>query len=246
MPRKLPRGAAKAGTQKKSGPGTVNTDKVYNYRIAIDFGTTFTSVAFIRTDVQKVLTIENFPKDPAPDKNYTQVPTEIWYQHGAAKHAVPASATSPLPEVKCGYEARDHMRLPDAELTELGYRSDGYVTKPKLLLDQSTHLQEIQGNLMSVVRQLESNHLIKNGEDIIERLITYYLEHTKRVLIRDNNYSKDSDVEVTFCVPVCWSAAAVAVMSACVQKAMKSVGLGRNGIHKIFVVNEAEAAAMCV
>jgi len=55
-----------------------------------------------------------------------------------------------------------------------------------------------------------------------------------------------SPVEVTLAVPVCWSARANNVMSACLQSAMRRAKFGTDGISLplIFMVNEAEAAAM--
>lgn len=49
-----------------------------DFRIAIDFGTTFTAVAFNKAnDTTKIYTIGQFPEDPHPGLNGTQVPTEI-------------------------------------------------------------------------------------------------------------------------------------------------------------------------
>ena len=51
---------------------------------------------------------------------------------------------------------------------------------------------------------------------------------------------------MTFCVPVCWNTRDNAMMSACVQEAMKKVKIGvdESGFCNLFMVNEAEAAAM--
>lgn len=53
-------------------------------------------------------------------------------------------------------------------------------------------------------------------------------------------------VEVTLAVPVCWSVRANAVMSNCLQLAMKRTHFGTDGVSSplLFMVNEAEAAAM--
>ena len=53
-------------------------------------------------------------------------------------------------------------------------------------------------------------------------------------------------MEVVFCVPICWSPSANAAMENCVREAMYKAEFGvsnRNTVPKLFMVNEAEAAA---
>jgi hypothetical protein len=52
-------------------------------------------------------------------------------------------------------------------------------------------------------------------------------------------------VKLTLAVPVCWSARANAIMSSCLQSAMKTTRFGTDGVSNplLFMVNEAEAAA---
>lgn len=51
---------------------------------------------------------------------------------------------------------------------------------------------------------------------------------------------------MTFCVPVCYSPSAVAILGAAVELAMKQVRFGTDGETpcNIFVVHEAEAQSM--
>jgi hypothetical protein len=54
------------------------------YKVAIDFGTTFTAVAFVLPgfdpeNLHDILTIKKFPNDPFPSNEGRQVPTESWY-----------------------------------------------------------------------------------------------------------------------------------------------------------------------
>jgi len=54
------------------------------FKIAIDFGTTFTSVAYVvpgfdPENLHDILTIKKFPNDPFPSNEGRQVPTESWY-----------------------------------------------------------------------------------------------------------------------------------------------------------------------
>lgn len=57
-----------------------------------------------------------------------------------------------------------------------------------------------------------------------------------------------SQVEVTLCVPVCYSSSAVAILGGQLEHAMKEVQFGTDGNRpcNIFIVHEAEAQAMKV
>jgi hypothetical protein len=52
-----------------------------DFVVGIDFGTTFTTVAFVKPKVNRneIITIENFSADPEPSRVGRQVPTECWY-----------------------------------------------------------------------------------------------------------------------------------------------------------------------
>ncbi|KAF2023025.1 hypothetical protein EK21DRAFT_119155 [Setomelanomma holmii] len=62
-------------------PGTGSAQDVPDFRVEIDFSTTYTTIAFIKgnSGKSKVLTIENFPDDRHAGRNGTLVQTEIWY-----------------------------------------------------------------------------------------------------------------------------------------------------------------------
>jgi hypothetical protein len=54
------------------------------FKVAIDFGTTFTAVAYVvpgfdPENLHEILTIKKFPNDPFPSNEGRQVPTESWY-----------------------------------------------------------------------------------------------------------------------------------------------------------------------
>jgi hypothetical protein len=224
-------------------------------RVAVDFGTTYTTVAFVKgakTSKDAILTVEGFPGDRCVSRNGTQVPTEIWYLSDKdsalaplEKHKGKKRITDP-PNVLYGYEITRRLELPENDPLRAAYKDSGHVTKPKLLLDNSHHLANMRGELMESLRQLRAGRLIGQDDDVITDLLTCFLQHTKDTLKRDYELTESNKVEITFCVPVCWSVGAIVTMNACAEKAMQKAKLGTDGttVPLMFLVNEAEAAAM--
>jgi hypothetical protein len=240
-----------------------NTKKEPDFRVATDFGTTMTTIAFTIRGRDEVFTIEEFPGDKCNHRNGTQVPTEIWYLSDS-KRATPGAKQRPEgTNVLYGYEIIRRLELPEDSPLRVAYKDSGLVTKPKLLLDDSAQVVDMRKSLMDVLNHLKKERLIKKDEDVIERLLVCYLKHTKSVLERDHGLNDDSKgtvsswltrrailttrpVEMTLAVPVCWSAGAIAVMSSCLRAAMATTRFGTDGkmIPRLFIVNEAEAAAV--
>ena len=164
-----------------------------NYRVAIDFGTTFTTVAFVRchvSDEEKsvVLTVEEFPGDRCVGRNGTQVPTEIWYlseKEGAARN-------NAVQNVLYGYEITRRLEVPEVDPLRSAYKTTGLVSKPKLLLDENPLLSDLRENVLDVIQQLKKDRLIKKNEEVIEHLLVCFLKHTKSVLQRDHGLTNSS------------------------------------------------------
>jgi hypothetical protein len=160
-------------------------NKTPHFRVSIDFGTTFTTVAFIKSDgSKKVNTIEEFPGDRCLGVNGTQVPTEIWY------------STDKNASVLYGYEITRRLELPESDPQRDKYEDSGRITKPKLLLDDSAHLIHLRKALLGDVRQLKQKGLVKKNEEVIEHLLTCFLKHTKSVLKRDHALDSQSKGEL--------------------------------------------------
>ncbi|KAF2025869.1 hypothetical protein EK21DRAFT_103649 [Setomelanomma holmii] len=193
------------------------------WSVAIDFGTTFTTIAFKKGDwsAEMVLTVEGFLVIDIP------VATEL----RDIQHDQYGTATPPM---LYGYQITRKLEASE----QMGNKS-GIVTKAKLLLDESPQLRQLRKALTEVLKLLKKEKLIKKDEDVIELLLVCFLQHTKKILAHDYGF-----LEVTLAVPVCWSARAVAAMNGCLQAAMKTVqlGTGENNVPNIFIVNEAEAA----
>ncbi|CBY00364.1 hypothetical protein IAQ61_011296 [Plenodomus lingam] len=210
----------------------------YDYSISIDFGTTFTSVACsIRGGAP--FTLQEFPDDPQPGRVNMQVPTEILYLSSESE-----GSTGVTHKRIYGYQIQERRNHPS--VYEDGLTEAGHIVNVKLLLDKTVHLKSLQKKLNETLGELKLQHIISKNEDVIRHLLELYLQHAKYIMVRDYGLKSCSTVEVTFCVPVCWDPSANEIMSACVQAALRKVdlGIGPQNQCNLFMVNEAEAAAM--
>jgi hypothetical protein len=173
-----------------------DTRDVPDFRVAIDFGTTFTTIAFVKCNglQDNVFTIEEFPGDRCVGNNGTQVPTEIWYPSNKTDNTVKStSRMEPEPwNILYGYEVTRRLEMPASDPSRANYKESGLVTKPKLLLDTKAHLGGLRQDLMDVLSQLKKNKIIKKDEEVIESLLVCFLKHTKLVLERDHGLNKTS------------------------------------------------------
>lgn len=224
----------KATHEPKKGP-------LPDFRVAIDFGTKFTSIACTKGH-GKPFTIHEFPDELEPSRTNMQVPTEILYLSSQTQGDLRKEDFAHT--TLYGYEVQERRRQPKNNRdsrTEVAC-----VTNAKLLLDKSYHIQSLKKTLQENLTILKKNGLITKPEDVIRDLLVCFFNKTKTFLHQYHGLRDDSTVEITFCVPVCWDPSANATMSACLQEALKKVKLcarGR-GAHSLFMVNEAEAAAM--
>lgn len=128
----------------------------------------------------KVHTIEGFPGDRSFNINGTQVSTEIWYPRG--KEA----------SILYGYDITRHLELPESDSLRGDYGSSGLITKPKLLLDDSVHLQKLKKALLRGLCELKKKGLVEKNEDVVEHLLTCFLKYTKLILERDHDLDAQS------------------------------------------------------
>lgn len=214
-----------------------------DFRVALDFGTSYTCIAFVKGEYMEPSTIEEFPGDQWKCRWGTQVPTEIWYRKDFKGKEDEISTQGATRNILYGYEIMRTLELPDSDRIRSRFPESGCVTNPKLLLQKNSYIKTMRDSLMSVIRQLKQNGAIMKNEDIIEHLLICFLGHTKRILRRDYKFGDRSTVEVTLCVPLCWDAMAIQVMNSCLQRAIKRMKFGADDIPRRFIVNEAEAAA---
>jgi hypothetical protein len=176
------------------------THEKLDFRIAIDFGTTFTTIAFTKGNELRsnVLTIEEFPGDRCVGRNGTQVPTEIWYLSNKKTEdsmgIIKSKAQKPIVgrDILYGYEIIRQLELPKGDHLHEMYTESGRISRPKLLLDDNAHLKDLRKDLVDALQQLKKNGLILNDEDIIRDLLVCFLTHTKSILAGDHGYSDNS------------------------------------------------------
>jgi molecular chaperone DnaK (HSP70) len=270
-------------------------DDIRDFVVAIDFGTTFSSVAYVgystedqrkRIGLQQIEIIDRYPYN-YKDSNCYEVPTELWYsqrisrpmslarstvdrqpagdddvpesngqQSSSTETSVPGvfddtqlSPTSSHPEAKkepvlWGYGVQD-------QLMEADYNTEHskHMTRFKLILDKSTHTENIRTSLSNSCNMLKKNLLINEDTDLIADYLTQLLRHTKTRLVESEGYTDASKLEFVLCVPAVWSPEAIRQMEAALATAVKEASLGKlqhGSIDNLFTVSEPEGAAVCV
>ncbi|XPS92354.1 hypothetical protein M3J09_001751 [Ascochyta lentis] len=231
---KFSRLSASQKTKTNSSRSTDN--KMPDFSVAIDLGTTFTTVAHHLAIWEEgvVETIDTFPGAQKLDRTGIQQPTEIWY---------PDNKSAP---VRFGHEVTHLLGMSKSRQSRASYSNDGRVVKPKLLLDSRDYVDDARSDLLRVLNHLQVTGQVVEHKDVLTDFLTYLFAHTREYLELHYSLKEDSSVEVTFCVPVCWPADAVSTLSQCVQKAMQKAKFGTDGTSPchMFIVNEAEAQAM--
>ncbi|KZM26023.1 hypothetical protein ST47_g2822 [Ascochyta rabiei] len=212
--------------------------------IAIDFGTTYTTVAWHKrgTHTERIYTIDNFPGEKEHHETHRQIPTEVWYPKRNARPFGNVKAR----DIRMRFGNEVHRMAEDnggLELREV-YDDNDRVTMMKLLLDKTNYAQVSKEKLHETLESLKSKGCIEENHDVFHHFFREVFRATKARLSPD--FNDDSTVEVTFCVPVCYNPAAVAILGAQVERAMRDVRFGTDGKSpcNIFVVHEAEAQAM--
>ncbi|KAI4658178.1 uncharacterized protein J4E79_007160 [Alternaria viburni] len=222
-----------------------------DYRIALDFGTTYTTIAFAKKGEPQasIHTIDGFLEDRCLSLNGRQVPTESVYIRVPSKSATSLTKhrrkTSPVRFRRLhGWEAQRWLETPQPNEELIAH-----IRRMKLLLDNGTWTQDAKSDAQKQVARLKAHRLVHSERDIIQHILKYYLEHIRKTLARDYGFDNRSSVELTFCVPVCWTSMANAVMSDCIETAMRDSAFGldrdESGDYSVnlFMVNEAEAGA---
>lgn len=157
-PRKLRSQSAAQSAAKKT---------VATFQVAVDFGTTNTAIAFTQSNQNagKIYPLDGFPGERIPTQIGTQVPSEIWYlptRPGETNERRLSDASIDPSKVLYGYEIGRACDLPfhlSDHTTRTTYQAAAktHVRHPKLLLDDSEHLNFMRDNLMTAVREIERN-----------------------------------------------------------------------------------------
>jgi hypothetical protein len=172
------------------------------FKVAIDFGTTFTTVAYVvpgfnQKNLHDILTIKKFPKDPLPSHDGRQVPTESWYPNrpGRGRKRKQRDTSVIQSTEDADGEAMDHDDI-------FATNSDNPLSYDNTVCAGYLHGFEVQDNLGRPIpdspnysrdRRVSRMKLLLDNSPLTEKL----REELKSVLDglkRDNTIKKNEDV----------------------------------------------------
>ncbi|KAH1348934.1 hypothetical protein KXX14_002897 [Aspergillus fumigatus] len=208
--------------------------------VAVDFGTTFSAVAYTvlrpgedRTmvDIHQISCISLYPGSGEKERGLTtEVPTETCYPLNARpRQADSAEAMDVDPPARSGANI-----------------SLGRITRSKLLLDKTDYTRELREQLQATAENLTELGIINDSMDLIVDFSSHLLAHTKAQLISLHMFNDNDSVEWVLCVPVVWRRRAVRKMQDALIEASRRSLFGRtisNSVENLYIVSEPEAAA---
>ncbi|KUL88774.1 hypothetical protein ZTR_03546 [Talaromyces verruculosus] len=205
------------------------TERPLKFIVALDFGTTNTSVSYVKFDPEKgpgsvhstnIKSIRGWPhaasgQNEASDHN-ANVPSESWYLDG---------------EYIWGYAVQQRM----SEQRAQDFKPSQDVIKfSKLLLNHDKKPP------MPLRKQLK--RLKKSVHEVITDYLTQIFTHTKKELIEEENFSDTCAVELVLCLPAGWSFATQRDMQRIIEDVAREVDFGWRDLEP-FIINEPEAVA---
>jgi len=141
----------------------------------------------MRTDI--VLTVDNFRHNLKSSHGGAQIPSEICY-------LVPKDPDhTPRGKYICGYEVEHFFRLAESDPQRLAYQAAIRVERMKLVFYDDPLAQGYRAELHRKLKQLRDAGLIKNNEDPVTHMLTYYFINTKRLLTENHGYTEESTDE---------------------------------------------------
>lgn len=153
--------------------------------VAIDLGTTFTSIAYrISTwseHVQPVI-LSNFPGDLYTYGADRQMPTVICYSN-------PGSKAPPL----VGFDAQNLFTSRAAHPDRAVYSSSRYVERAKLLLYKSDHTLESEIRLANQLDRLRRVGAIDENHHVVRDILIACFKYLKKVLQEHHGITDDCE-----------------------------------------------------
>ncbi|KAK8111134.1 uncharacterized protein PG998_007591 [Apiospora kogelbergensis] len=200
------------------------------WRVALDFGTTTTSIVFClpfeSTPVlrkEKIVHVNKWPCETPEDgasrvKATSEIPSVIRYDLADGS-------------VKIGWEAFATIKRP------VWKKKPGVMIKRfKLLLDTSENTATLRHEIRQRIKTLQTP---KGEVDLIADFLQYVFQHTRRFMRDDYMFDDRDDIELVLTLPNAWSPMAVRKMYAAVDMASQSSGLPIGHVRR--TVSETEA-----
>ena len=220
-------------TVREASGSEPDTERSFKFIVALDFGTTNTSVSYVKFDPQKdpssvqsnnIRSIRAWPdaashQDATSDYN-ANVPSESWYLDG---------------EYIWGYSVRERM---GKQLAQDFEPSQDVIKFSKLLLNDK--LNQDKKSLISLRKLLK--RLKKSVHEIITDYLTQIFRHTKKELIEEENFNDTCAVELVLCLPAGWDFAAQRDIQRIMEDVAKAVDFGWRDFEP-FIIHEPEAVA---
>ena len=138
-----------------------------------------------------------------------------------------------------GYGIHKLMLAPD-----LDRKKFDRIARFKLLLDTSSHTQEVRADLRPVINRLRRRRMINDEVDVIADYLTQLFKHAKQQIQDTLDTSDSTPIEHVLCVPIVWSSKALRKMQLAMKYAIERSGFGT--MENLFLVSEPEAAAAYV
>lgn len=143
-----------------------HNDQEPEWYIAIDFGTTFTTVAWYRrgSSTKTIYTIDNFPGEKLHHQTHRQIPTEVWYPQ---PNSLPSRHIKPH-DIRMRFGNGVHRMAEDDEGVDIRkiYDDADRVTMMKLLLDHTEYAQASKERLQEALESIKAKGHIEENEDV--------------------------------------------------------------------------------
>lgn len=164
--------------------------------VAIDLGTTYTTIAWHRSDMPLDLlrTVDDMPGEQNLDRVGNQIRTALWYPSEEAEPK-PGVTQSDI-RLRFGEEITELEAMPSSRPLRSIYRPSGQVAMIKLLLDQSEYAQEAKTELKKVLNSLKTAGHIEEDEQVLFDIVLEILRATqdrlRAVGLKDDSDGKSS------------------------------------------------------
>lgn len=150
-------------------------------RVAMDFGTTYTAIAYItlKDDPEAPHTIPRFPEGYSDNQNMRQVPSELVY----------VKDNSGKFKIYIKYKAH---RWLDGSLDRGDFHEICHIKCIKEILDGCRHMHKEGDRLRKSLAILKALGIIKQDEEVIVHILQHYFRHTKKALRRYRSYNEST------------------------------------------------------